>query len=352
MVRTCAAFTFMFGLAFALAGCGGEEGTEKGPPVEPPPPKFDYPLDDVLRFNHLQAKSTHNSFHIETDGNTVSDWRYTHAPLDVQLGEQGVRHVELDIRLNPDVAYFEVYHLPFLDEQTTCRKLTDCLRTLLDWSNAHRAHHPIVVQFEMRDTLTDEMSAEAYFESLHDEIRSVWPASRIITPDEIQGDAPTLRDAVLMNGWPTLGELRGRILFSLNDNGENRRFYTRDHTGLSGRLVFPQASPSDPWAAIAIQNDPVGDADAIASALTANMLVRTRADGDPGSVIEMGESVTKREAALASGAQFVTTDFPVKIDSTDYWVEIPGGTPSRCNPITAPAECTSEAVEDPKFVGP
>jgi hypothetical protein len=35
-----------------------------------------------------------------------------------------------------------------------------------------------------------------------------------------------------------------------------------------------------------------------------------------------------------------------------YVVEIPGGTPARCNPITAPAECASEDIEDPKLMKP
>ncbi|MDC3952548.1 Ca2+-dependent phosphoinositide-specific phospholipase C [Polyangium jinanense] len=339
------------GLVVALAACGGEGDSPAVKPPEPPP-KFDYPLDDVLRLNHLQTKSTHNSYHIETEGNTVGEWRYTHAPLDVQLGAQGVRHVELDLRYDHDLESFEVYHLPVLDEQTTCRKLTDCLRVLKNWSDAHRAHHPIVVQFEIKDAVpADEAGAESYFAALHEEIRSVWPDDRILVPDEVQADAPTLREAVLSKGWPTLGEVRGHVLFTLDDSGDARKAYTKNHTSLAGRILFADASPTDPWAAIAIINNPVGEAAAIAEALAANMLVRTRADGNAGDVIETGSTI-EREAAIASGAQFVSTDFPAKVPEAEYWVEIPDGTPSRCNPVTAPSECSAEAIEDPTFVDP
>lgn len=339
------------GLVAALVGCGGEGESPQGKPPDPPP-KFDYPLDDVLRLNHLQTKSTHNSYHIETEDNTVGEWRYTHAPLDVQLGTQGVRHVELDLRYDLNLEAFEVYHLPVLDEQTTCRKLTDCLRVLKNWSDAHRAHHPIVVQFEIKDAVpADEAGAESYFAALHEEILRVWPDDRILVPDEVQGDAPTLREAVLSKGWPTLGEVRGHVMFTLDDSGDARKAYTKNHTSLAGRILFADASPADPWAAIAILNDPIGEAAAIAEALAANMLVRTRADGDPGAVIETGSTI-EREAAIASGAQFVSTDFPAKVPEAEYWVEIPSGTPSRCNPVTAPSECSAEAIEDPKFVGP
>lgn len=325
--------------ALSVFGCGGETGSGKTPDPEPVP-KFDYPLDDVLRLHHVQTKSTHNSYHIETKDNTVEDWNYTHAPLDVQLGSQGVRHVELDIRFNASLEIFEVYHLPILDEQTTCRKFTDCLSVLKKWSDAHRAHHALVVQIEMKDTVP-EVSAETYFEAMHKEIRSVWPDNRLFTPDELQGSEATLRDAVKKNGWPTLGELRGQVVFTLDDSGTNRQLYTKNHTGLAGRILFADASPTDAWAAIAVLNNPLGDAAAIAEALGANMLVRTFVDG----------TQEARDAAMTNGVHFLTTDYPAPVDGMDYFFDLPGGTPSRCNPVTAPAECTSEAIEDPEFVG-
>lgn len=56
------------------------------------------------------------------------------------------------------------------------------------------------------------------------------------------------------------------------------------------------------------------------------------------------------EADLASGAHFISTDVPEPVDWTSYVVDMPGGTPSRCNPRSAPSECTSEALEDPAFL--
>ena len=55
-------------------------------------------------------------------------------------------------------------------------------------------------------------------------------------------------------------------------------------------------------------------------------------------------------SALASGAQLVSTDYPAPVKGVNYVVEIPGGTPARCNPVTAPKECMSEWIEDPKFM--
>lgn len=55
-------------------------------------------------------------------------------------------------------------------------------------------------------------------------------------------------------------------------------------------------------------------------------------------------------AALAGAVQILSTDSPAPVPHVDYVVEIPGGTPSRCNPKSAPSECTSEAIEDPAFL--
>jgi hypothetical protein len=54
-----------------------------------------------------------------------------------------------------------------------------------------------------------------------------------------------------------------------------------------------------------------------------------------------------RDAALASGAQFVSTDYPEPNPDfgTGYFVQIPGGTPGRCNPVNAPPGCRSVALE-------
>lgn len=339
------------GLAATLAGCGGSNGDTGGASgagggdiVR----DFDYPLDDVLRLNHLQAKGTHNSYHVEKEGNDIDAWRYTHAPLDVQVRSLGVRAVELDTRFDWSTEAFEVWHLPVVDDESTCRRFADCLAALESWSSSFPAHHPLLVQIEPKD-VPPAGSEEDYFARLEGEILSVFPRERIVTPDDVLGDAPTLREAIASRGWPTLGSVRGKVLFFVDDTGDFRRAYTRDERDLAGRLMFVDGKFEDPkgFDAVFVLNDPVSDADEIAEALAAGFLVRTRADAD--GVEPQAGDTTRRDAAIASGAHIVSTDFPAPVEGRSYSVELPGGTPSRCNPVTAPAECTSEAVEDPAF---
>ena len=73
--------------------------------------------------------------------------------------------------------------------------------------------------------------------------------------------------------------------------------------------------------------------------------MRTRADAD--TMEARSGDTARRDAALASGAQFVSTDYPVPNPGfgTGYAVAIPGGMPGRCNPVNAPAGCRTVAIE-------
>ena len=306
-------------------------------------PTFDYPLDDQLALQHLQAKATHNSYHVAAES-TFEQWDYSHAPLAEQLGEEGVRGIELD------VYYIEgrlvVEHVPHADALSVCPTLDRCLEEVRDWSDAHPAHHALVVQIEVKDGTQPEI--DLALAALEEQILAVWPLERIITPDEVRGDAPSLGAALAERGWPTLGETRGRVLFALDNRGEVRDRYLAGGGALEGRLAFIDSAPGDEYAGFAVLNEPIADAAAIAEALAANLLVRTRADAD--LVEPRAADTTRRDAALASGAQLVSTDVPVLTPDFDYRFDIPSGEPSRCNPVTAPAICTARAIEDPAFL--
>lgn len=301
------------------------------------PPPFDYPRDGELRLEELQARGTHNSYHIAPDPFVIADWNYTHSPLGDQL-EGGMRQFELDLYIDADYASLRVFHLPNLDPGTTCATFVDCLRQLKDWSDEHPAHHPIAVMLEIKDAFDPEI-ADLYLSLIDDSITEVWPRDRLVTPDLVRGDAAGVGQAIAERGWPTLGEVRGRALFFLLDHADYRDAYTGGGAGLAGRVAFVNSRPGDAFAGVAVLDNPVGNGAAIADALAANMLVRTRIDVLTADGYQIDPAL--RDAALASGAQFLSTD--------DETFAVPGGSPSRCNPITAPADCDAAAIEDPQF---
>lgn len=330
-----------FGVTFVLMLLGCTDTEDSATEDE----SFSYPLDDVLRWNHAQSLGTHNSYHMRTGEVTIKEWDYEHAPLDVQLGEQGVRQFELDVWLGADG--FEVYHVPDLDDTSTCFMFADCLSVMRAWSDENPAHLPILTLLEVKDEF-DSATAAELLDQLDAEVNAAWPDGRRISPDDIQGDAANLAEAVATDGWPTLGELRGRALFVLHTGADFRTVYTEGDTTTSGRVLFPDAQGDTTLsvAATSTINDPYDPA--IPAALIAGHLVRTRTDSDGEQA--RANDTSDRDAALVSGAHFLSTDFPVPHPDTGYVVAMPGGTPSRCNPVTAPVECTSLALEDPQFI--
>jgi len=254
-----------------LADCSGANGGTIGD-------------TEVLRLNHVQAKGTHNSYHVEPPEVLDPSFGYTHRSLDVQLSEQGVRQFELDVHLRQDEG-FEVFHIPLIDEETTCRKLVDCLGVVKDWSDQNALHMPIMFWLEPKDEDADFLDDTlipvfGHYDELEAEILSVFPKERILTPDDVRKNYATLPEAIAAEGWPTLGALRGKVLFSMLDSENHREAYTRHAPALEGRLLFADADEAtDPYAALFKVNNAQSDGDEVRSLVAAGFIVTSNFDG-------------------------------------------------------------------------
>lgn len=307
----------------------------------------------TLRLDELQSLGTHNSYHILTGPPGHPSHDYEHPPLPDQL-DQGLRHFELDVHRAPDGGPHRVFHIAGGDAGTTCERLVDCLAQLRDWSLAHPHHHLVVVLIEPKDDiarlyastgLDPRASGEDlwtdHIRTLDDEIAATLSPSQLFTPADFRArttpTAATLRDALAAKGAPTVAETRGRFAFVLNDSSELRAEYKAGGEG----LLFLFGEVAEPDVAFVKADDPRDDPERIRTAVTSGYLVRTRADADLES--EPG----RREAALESGAQLVSTDFPASSAPTDgaYAVWLEGGAPSRCNPVTAREDCDATTIE-------
>jgi hypothetical protein len=364
----------------ALGGCGEDQAAAPAA----------YPRDDSLRLNQIQVVGSHNSYHIQprpellkvllSFGTLAQGLEYTHPPLDQQFESQGVRQIEIDVWADPAGGLFanraalkivheptasgipelsqpgfKVLHIQDIDFESNCWTFVECLQTVKSWSDAHPGHVPIMILIEAKDDplpipLTGGAVpipiGTAEFDALDAEIRSVLPPAKVITPDAVRGPHATLEEAILTDGWPTLAQSRGRVLFTL-DNASKRDAYIAGHPSLAGRVLFTNAEPGDPDAAFVEINDAVPDYDRIQRTVRAGYIVRTRADAD--TVEARANDTSVRDAAISSGAQFVSTDYPVPDPAigTDYQVTLPMGMPARCNPLTAPPDCTPDDIENP-----
>jgi len=320
------------------------------------------PAQADLRINQLQVLGMHNAYHVEPTPENLAKYiavsaeaatlAYSHDPLDQQFQNQGIRQVELDITQDPTGQKFrpkgvvgsKVFHIEAIDEGSTCLTLVECLTVVKTWSDANQDAIPLGVQLEIKD---NNPLTPAQFDSIDAEIRSVFPPDRLITPDDVRGDKPTLESAVLTTGWPRLEDSRGKVMFVL-DNREDE-YTAGGHPSLEGRVAFPPSTPGKPDAAFLKENDPSGaNLARIQDEVRKGYLIRTRADSEV--TTPTSGDTTQREAALASGAQWVSTDYPLpgmaaRYNGSTYVAQIPGGTPARCNPINGPTGCENSWIE-------
>ncbi|RZJ98419.1 MAG: phosphatase PAP2 family protein [Brevundimonas sp.] len=343
-------------------------------------------MDGALRLNDLSAVGTHNSYKLAIPGDELAAMTavnpaargldYAHRPLVEQLDE-GARQIEIDVLndpqggryarprtalgggapLSPAFAEamarpgFKTLHMPDVDFRSSCLTFVACLIEIRDWSRAHPDHAPILIMLNAKTGAAPlpggvaplDFDAAAW-DALDAEIHSVFGADGLITPDQVQGDHPTLREGVLAGGWPTLGEARGKVFFALDEGPEKVASYRGARRSLEGRAMFINTDEASPAAAYLTLNDPVAQQARIRAAVEAGFVVRTRADAD--TVEARAASVTRRSAALSSGAQYVSTDY-LWADTRfpTYEVRLPGGAAAICNPVRAAQRCDGLAVE-------
>ena len=345
-------------------------------------------IDLCVRLNQVQVLGTHNSYRVQPTPEMLGlltafspdlarSLEYTHRPIDEQL-DRGIRQLELDVFADPDGGRyadpagqrlapgpavdpdgalqrpgFKVLHVQDVDFRSRCLTLVACLGTVKEWSKGHPGHVPLLVLIEVKDAPIPDPGVgfvvplpteAAHLDALDEEVRSVFGPDHLLTPDDIRGRRATLHEAVTADGWPALGQVRGKVMVALDNTGSVRDLYLSRRPTLEGRAMFASGEPPEPWAAFVKLNDPLTERARIEELVRLGFVVRTRADGET----EQGRTgdTAQREAALASGAQWVSTDYPDPSPfGTGYVVRLPGGGAARCNPVMTWAPCATDLLE-------
>jgi len=352
---------------------------------------------EPLRINDLQVLGSHNSYHLRPAPEAYAAIEalsavlaesidYSHRSLTEQLEDFGVRQFEIDVFADPDGGLyasraampvvglpaesglaeldgpgFKVLHTQDFDFETNCLTLQICLAEIAAWSDANPDHLPLMIMIEVKEESVPDAAADAGLElpdlpiewtipvitdadtmnELDEELVAAMGDDRIIRPDDVRGDRATLEEAVLADEWPTIDESRGKVMFSMVNTGAARDIYRLPSDVLAGRVMFTTSSPGDPDAAFLRIDDPIGGAEEIAQRSAEGYLIRTRTDS-PTADARTGDT-TRREAAVGSGAHFLSTDYYAEDPAfgTGYAVPLP----PVCNPVSAPDECDLALVE-------
>ena len=351
---------------------------------------------DSLKINQITILASHNSYHLKTDsvvfqfmlgldsagvlpaGDKPMELDYIHLPLTQQLVNYNIRGLELDVWNDPtgDRYYyrgayalmnlpsasnipalvnpgFKIIHIPDFDFNVNNYTFVDALAEIKEWSDAHPNHLPLFINVETEtetigdmEPLLSNLTRSAPFDAtaaneLDLEIKSVFGSNLpgVITPDDVRGNYPTLRGAVLAGKWPQLATARGKVLFIIDPDGNSGSVYKAGHPSFFGRACFVYSNPNADEAAFVKWNDPVGSFAQIQQNVSQGFIVRTMSD-DATFEARAGD-YSRMDAAFAGFAQIVSTDY-YKPDYragtpgwSDYHVKLPGGAAGRVDSISA-----------------
>ncbi len=345
-----------------------------------------------VRLNQIQVIGTHNSYHQRmhdslmelvrrSNPDAVEELSYWHRPLTQQLADLNIRQVELDCYVDPEGGRFahplgpkkaadlglpavpsndpqgkllkpgiKVMHIPDIDYNSSVLTLVDGLKEVRDWSLAHPRHVPVFILIELKDEVLGPEFTQALpwdatqLAELEREILSVFPRNEILMPDDVRGSEASLPEALRKHGWPMLDSVRGKVMFGMDNEGAERTAYLNGHPALEGRILFVSETAENAAAAWMKRNDPISDFDQIQSLVREGFLVRTRADEPTGQA--RNNDTRMRDRALASGAQFVSTDYPEpNLKLSPYRVQFPDGGPARSNPVIGPPDLKGRDIE-------
>ncbi|MGY4386051.1 hypothetical protein ACVWYN_003101 [Pedobacter sp. UYP24] len=331
-------------------------------------------LEDNTPINKIQVIGSHNSykqaidpllfnFFQKMDSVSASKIDYEHLPFSTQL-DLGLRNMEFDVysdTLGGKYAHpkglelvknqapydekgemkapgFKILHIQELDFRSSALTFTDALQQLKKWSDRHTDHSPVFITLEAKDekinlpdmTIPEKFSQHT-FDELDKAILTTLGEKHVLTPDRVRGKYKTLEDAVLHQNWPKLKNAKGKFVFILDARDEKMETYIKDHASLKGRVLFANADAGMPEAAIMIRNNPKDPL--IPQLVKKGYIIRTRADADTQQA--RTEDYSDFEAAEASGAQIITTDYYIKSThfKSDFQIIFKNGKYIRKNPL-------------------
>jgi len=317
-------------------------------------------LNDTIRLNDWRVLASHNSYKQKPNPRVLSFLQrfkkrlgddmdpkrmdYGHLPLSEQFSTYGIRGIELDVyygpkgkryrkrRLNLFVGGvkqrvkdsvmcqpgFKMLHIADIDYETNYLTFKAALMDIYTWSKANPNHTPIYINIEPKNDSPGDYSKflrflgfkkalkydENAYAALDAEILSVFKQEDVFKPSDLQGDFPSVKERLSVEGWPTLNECLGKVFFIIDGdrNGMYQSFLEKGEK----RPMFVYSEPNENSTAFVKRNDPLNNEKAI-SELTGMYIVRTRSDVE--TIHARNNDYSLLEAALKSQAQIISTDF-------------------------------------------
>jgi hypothetical protein len=170
-----------------------------------------------LRYNHVQWKSSHNSYAKQADVTT-------------QLRDFNIRSIEFDIHTKKKKPFkkaefaperdFMVYHTD-MDDYTNCGLLSECLAEVKNFHDIQPDHQVITIFFDMEGVGEPGHTRD----DLYALFKNSLPKDSIFRPGDLMAACPgakNLQESVTREGcgWPLLADLQGKFILVVSDGRE------------------------------------------------------------------------------------------------------------------------------------
>ncbi len=299
-------------------------------------------LANGIKFNELRYIATHNSYQTQSTEEIKKVYRnlsdLTFGLVSAKTGDfvsptiteqlnNGIYSMELDIETfdrNGEIS-FTCMHSPYIEMGTSCYDFELALKEISMWSDNNPNHLPITIIIEPKELfipLEDMKFPNIDYIKEFDNTLKKGLGDKLFTPADMLGEYENFAALRADNGWCEVNDMLGKVLILLHDCNVTDYYIKTDNT-LKTQAMFPMMYLEDSDnvnASFLIINKPAEAVKAKKELDEGNFVVRTRAD--------KFTEVTKerRELAFESGAQIISTDYPVNssLESDDYYVSFGG----------------------------
>lgn len=300
-------------------------------------------LDGGLKFNELRYIATHNSYQTEAVDEYKKIFKnlseLTFGLISEKSGEfvsptvteqlnNGIYSLEIDVETfdRDGEISFTCMHSPTLDMTTSCYDFSLLLKEISMWSDNNPNHLPITIIIEPKSLFIPLENMKFFnldYAMAFDEALRAGLGDKLFTPADMLRDYESFGAMRAADDWCEVKDMLGKVLILLHDCNVTEKYIKTDPT-LKSQAMFPMLREEDTdrdCASFLLINDP-DEAFELSEEIIKNgkFVVRTRADQFT------SVSQENREFALASGAQIVSTDYPVKSDlqEGDYYLAFNG----------------------------
>lgn len=301
-----------------------------GEPTAPAPAASTQDPTDQLPLNRVWLLGSHNSYWAARQGGDPFAGGPGQPILEQLLGD-GVRHLEFDLHQDPQPKVFAVYHA--IPRDSVCTTLEECLGLLRTFQRTVPSHHPLVVMVEFKNLTSPLFDADHTIADL-DQALTEGLGAALYRPADLLARCPgqqSLTACIQQAGWPTVGELRGRVLVTVMGywhllGGQNDLDWVQYATAsaIHERAAFPLANMTE-WAKLPTESQESVSPARFAQAIEQSLFL----DGwdlksaaiptflSQGKIVRLpGDDVATIQHGLQLGGQLFWSDLPWDIRRT------------------------------------